>query len=273
MKYMSVGICFLFLAIACVSSLRDGSYNTSENSWYTTFVLDVSHSMNVTDGTPEWRSRLNTAKSKIQEIVSEIPHQFGLTVFSWNPQRVIPHTTDIGLFLTLLSGIDRQNVSQWGTNLGLALQEAIQDFIDDTSWNIVLFSDGGEWEIEKLQDISNTLKQKQVEVTIVGVGSTIGGHIPLGRDVFGRTTYVVHNGERVVSQLTESNLKSTAKKLWGTYIHIDDFEIESIPDAQTHNILHYTGTTTMILIMIAFIFWIYFLVFLYVHIHFWIWRR
>gem|GEM_PF-5868884 len=68
--------------------------------------------MNVWDGNSDEESRLKVVKQKITNIVSTLPHNFALTIFSGTPQRIIPLTSDNGLFLTFLSGVQRENVSE-----------------------------------------------------------------------------------------------------------------------------------------------------------------
>jgi len=255
-----------------ISSLTQGSYKNKDR-WHTTIVLDVSHSMNVTDWDKNGSSRLDVAKRKIQEIVSEVPHKYGLTVFSWSPQRIIPHTQDLGLFLTFLQWVDRGNVSQWGTDIELALQEATQDFIDENSGNIILFTDGWERASEDIADLRNVLKDTQVQVTIVGVGTKSWWPIVVGRDIFGRASYANENWTAVISRLWEANLKSLAKKIWGNYIHIDTFIPEQIWEVSHNRSFYYFSWTTMRYVIGAFACWMYFLVFLYIHIHIWIWRK
>jgi hypothetical protein len=102
-RIIAIGASFLCVLIAFVWSFSVEYDDLQADSYHTTFVLDVSLSMNTYDGNEQKQSRLSVAKNAIQDIIKSSTHEFGLTVFSGSPERVIPHTSGRGIFLTFLS--------------------------------------------------------------------------------------------------------------------------------------------------------------------------
>lgn len=260
-----------------VSLTQENSYNSSQSTHNTSIVLDVSLSMNVLDGDDSQLSRLTVAKQSIQQILQNVPGKFGLTIFSWEAQRILPLTWDTQLFLTFLSGVNRENVSEGGTDISSAISNAIYDFVDDNSGSIVLFTDGGESDFSDIPQIRKRLQEKKLQLYIIGVGTEAWWYIINGRDVFGRTMYKTYNGQRVVAKLQESWLKNLAKQLDGIYYHVSDISdgmlFENISEHSPENT---EFSETLFWSFLAFGFWVYFLWHICMHKYiFWyrVWKK
>lgn len=249
------------LSLSLFISLNQQNPANTNNPFHTTIVLDVSLSMNVLDGDMSSSTRLDASKRKIEEIVAYLPHDFWLTVFSGDAQRVIPHTADTSLFLTFLSGVDRENVSEGGTDILWALADASNDFLEENTWNIIVFTDGGEENLENIQEVWKELEEKGIQLFIVGVGSKQGGNIPYARDAFGRVLYKTYNWERVVSELNEKALQSLTRKLGWEYIHLPDLQNLSTFDTWVWggNQSKFSFSQLLIVLSLASVFWMYFL--------------
>lgn len=270
--FFCMGICLFFGLVVSLWEVMDYNVDDDRN---VSIVLDVSLSMNVLDGDREGNSRLGASKKKIQDIVTKIPGKVWLTIFSWSAERIIPHTSDKGLFITFLAWLDRENVSEGGTSIEIALENAILDFTDEKSGYIILFTDGGEHEWKNLSVIKKSLTRQNITPTIIWVGTQEGWYIPYSQDVFWRIHYKMYDGKKVVSSLWEKWLQSLAKQLWGKYYHIsDNIDIESITD--TTNISQKIGTRSIWWGYIAFALWLYFLIHIYIYKNiFWykIWKK
>ena len=268
LRMISFCLSVVFLVWAFVSSLDDKVLHQKEYTQRTTIVLDVSNSMNVADGNSQGNSRLEVAKEKIQEIVRSVPHQFWLTVFAGSSQRIIPHTSDIGLYMTFLESVGRSSVSQWGTSISQALIAATQDF-QKTPWgSIIVITDWGEESFTETWNLHEKLAGRNI--FIVGVGTKDGGHILQGRDIFWNALYMEHQWKRVISSLSEKNLKNIASKLGGDYSHISTFSY--IPNIVEGNFL-YSISTTFLCVLLSALFWMYYVGHVLFYKYFSLWRK
>jgi hypothetical protein len=178
--------------------------------------------MNIVD--VDNNSRLIAAKQKIFDIISDSRwYDFALSIFAWESQRVLPFTSDVPLFVTFLNGIDSNNLTVQWTDINLTLEDALESFGDDYSWNIIILTDGDEQEINISWETLKSLKAKNLVISLIGVGSLEWGVIPTW-DIF--NPYKRYNGEVVKLWLNESWLRNMTKKLdWEYYDYRDDINL------------------------------------------------
>ena len=226
--------------------------------------------MNVQDWDTQNDSRINTAKKAITQILSSIPHRFWLTIFSGNSQRILPHTSDTWLFLTLLQWLDRKNVSQWGSNILWAIENSLYNFLDNNSGNIIIFTDGWDKNYKNTKELYKKIKEKNIQLFIIWVGTEKWWYIPYWIDHFWRNIYKIYRWKKVISSLNKNNLKSLASKLWGKYIHISDLKNFNIFKTKNiwKNFFFWKIWKVWFFIFIAFIFWIYFILHIFVYKYF-----
>ncbi len=273
-KHLSLLGVLICVISALFVSIQSKNTIESSSEFHSMFVLDVSSSMNTRDGSNTGDSRLWVSKKTIQDIVLNLSDEFGLTVFSGTSERVVPHTSDRGVFLTFLQGVDRKNVWEWGTNITRALKEAILDFDQESSWNIIVFSDGWAQDRDDIQELKQVLRDKNIELYIVGVGTKKWWYIPMGTDAFGVTFYKTYKWKRVVSKLDEKELKSIARELWATYIpldkihNLDIFERDQTDDGDDT----WEREMPWILAFIWALFWMYFLGTIFFD-KYWVWKK
>lgn len=256
-RIIAIGASFLCVLIAFVWSFSVEYDDLQADSYHTTFVLDVSLSMNTYDGNEQKQSRLSVAKNAIQDIIKSSTHEFGLTVFSGSPERVIPHTSGRGIFLTFLSWVDRRNVAEGGTNISLAIEEAILDFQTGESGNIIVLTDGGDEDIGGLESLSRVLSERNISLFIVWVGTESGDFVPQWVDDFGRIVYKLYKWQKVLSQLDVKGLNNLATKLWAEYYHVSEISRVDI----WSDILDNSAVKSSVWwsILLGFLFWLYFL--------------
>lgn len=183
------------------------------------FVLDVSQSMNVED---MWEfNRLDTAKRKIIDIISETPwNNYGLNIFAWESLRVLPFTNDIWLISTFLLGLDSRNITKQGSDIPGAFAQASESFNDQQSWTVILISDGTDDRIQIPREIKNQLQQQNLKVLVLGVWTVQGWFIPSDNPL---SRYKLFNWEIVTSSLNSESLQSLAQEIWWTYMDIDEY--------------------------------------------------
>ena len=202
-------------------------WNTVSQGTNVAFVLDVSKSMNVEDISVKWvhTSRIEVAKQAISQYVStHTENAYSLSIFAGSSQWVLPFTSDKDIFLTLLQWVWDQNVAQGWTEIVSWIYDAVQTFTQDQKWGVIIvLSDGGdEYTSSRIPEIQKILKEKNIVFSIVSLGTTRWGYIPLWRDVFWDVSFKTYNGRKVISGRNDSIAWSLSSKLWGSYIVFDE---------------------------------------------------
>src|SRR5262249_50187629 len=119
-----------------------------------------------------------------------------------------PLTLDDTAFSRSVDSLDTRTISQGGTALADAIDEAKKAFMDaaDSSKAVVLFTDGEDHDGEVL-DAAKTAAKDGIRIFTIGVGTPEGEEIRI-QDEHGRVSYVQdEQGKRVKSKLNESLLR------------------------------------------------------------------
>ena len=234
------------------------------------FVVDVSKSMNALDFTDGQISRLWAAKILISDFVNDAPeNNYALDVFSGDGVKILPFTSDTSIYQTFLSGIDESSVSVYGTDIKKALLTTTSHFIEDIQgWVIVVLTDGWDEKIWDVSDLRELLEEKNILLIIAGIWSPKGNYIPTWVDFFWRINYKVYDGQKVVTKMNESWLKSISDALWWKYVSIiwesdvDRF-YKTISDTSEKVVLEKNinerRNLAWLFLCIAFVFWVLFL--------------
>lgn len=187
------------------------------------FLLDVSASMNCEDIPP---SRLKKAKIEIKNMIQRLQGcKMGLIVFTSFPYVQTPLTNDpkaLELFLDLL---ETNQFANTGTDFRKALLKAFERFTPDSLSNgakksIILISDGEDFG-EKYASIIEMLKQENIKVYCVGVGTPQGAKIPKPEGGF----FLDNNGNLAISKLNNQSLRYIANHFQTPY-----YELQTIHD-------------------------------------------
>ncbi len=191
-------------------------------------LVDVSFSM----ATPDvFSSRLDLCKKDIDELLKNgSGDRYGLMVFSGVSDLLVPVTLDYGAVSFFNDSIYPGMLDKSGTNIYEALIDASESFLDKDFTNklIVLFTDGenlnGDYD-----KMIKVLKDKNIKVLTIGVGSENGEPIPI-KDNTGKIIEYVkdENGNYVMSKLDESKLKEIAAKTGGGYMKANGYSGELI---------------------------------------------
>jgi Ca-activated chloride channel homolog len=225
------GLIIAGLALAAVALARPlggaSTHTVRTNGGDVLFLLDLSRSMNATDGAPrQARSRLAAAKRAVTEIAQALPEdRVGLLVFGGSAFMQLPPTADRSTFQVFLNAASPVDIPDVSTDLEAAAgvaAAAVKDLgATPASTGIVLLSDGEDVE-GKLEGAIQTLQAAHVRTEAVGVGTT-DGTVLMDRDSTG--AFVPHrdpDGQPVTTRLVQRNLQDIARRTGGVYAEPND---------------------------------------------------
>ena len=183
------------------------------------FLMDVSTSMAVTDMRNKM-TRLSEAEEIADRLVSKLKSD-SVALFAFSSQLVslVPMTLDRTFFRLMLREIQFNEEDHFGTDYAtvfMQLQKHIVENYPKSSKAIILFSDGGDTNLESLtggdkvaatEGIVKEASRLNVPIFTVGMGSSAGGEVP----------DVLQNGNKVISKLDETLLLKISEKTGGRY--------------------------------------------------------
>jgi len=177
-------------------------------------ALDVSNSMLAQDIKP---NRLENAKKFIERIIGKLQNdKLGLIVFAGDAFVQMPITDDVRSARLFLSSVSTDMVPVQGTAIGKAIELASKSFTKDEEISkiIILITDGENHEDDAVQ-IANQLKEKNILIYTVGMGSTGGAPIPAKQ---GGGFMKDRHGNLVMSMLEAQTLIDVATATGGLYV-------------------------------------------------------
>jgi Ca-activated chloride channel homolog len=201
-------------------------------------VLDVSNSMNAQDISP---SRLERAKLAIQDLFDGIEgNEIALILFAGRAFVQFPLTTDVLSAATFVRTVSSDAISRQGTNIGAALQLAMDSFNDALSSQrfIILMSDGENHEGDSLK-VADAAAEQGITIFTVGYGTFEGAPIPMydqNRNEIGYRTDV--DGNTILSVLDETILRAIAARTGGIYQQANSADNGFSNLAETINAAH-----------------------------------
>lgn len=217
---------FGLLALTCciialarpINGYREGGATATGRNLL--IALDISRSMETEDVKP---SRLAEARAAAYELIDALPgDKIGLIVFSGDADLVVPLTYDHTALRDALEQVNRSWAGVGGTNFGLVLRKAMQDFKRSTpegSTNALVILSDGEDTVNSSLEIAEEAKESKLLVITVGIGTAAGGPIP---DVRGENgLWQDANGKHVISKLNTESLINFAKATGGDYFVMD----------------------------------------------------
>ena len=184
-------------------------------------VLDASKSMLARDVKP---TRLERAKLELTTLLESLKgDRVGIVAFAGDAFIQCPLTSDYEAAKLFLRAISPGQMPQGGTNVGAALQLAHQVLTDVDQGSkqqvVVLLSDGEDLSGEVDAAVA-ALKESNVPVFAVGIGSETGEPIPL-LDPEGRITGYQKDrgGQTVLTKLNRAGLQAIAEATGGAYFY------------------------------------------------------
>ena len=181
-------------------------------------VFDVSKSMLSDDVKP---TRMDHAKWLVREIVKKNPgDRFGLIAFAGESFLVCPLTVDRASFIQLVDDLDTDTIPVGGTNVQLALEEAVRAFSGAQGMHkaVVLVTDGDEL-TGRGASVVNDLSKAQIPIFAVGVGDPSNPAVIRIPDEDGQLRILTdRDGNPVRSPLNEPQLTELARRTGGIYV-------------------------------------------------------
>lgn len=181
------------------------------------FVLDVSRSMSAEDVAP---NRLARAKQAIADAVDRLGgDRAGLISFAGDAQVESPLTLNYQSLTLSLGEVSPRTSRRGGSRLGDAIRLAADSFTDEEAGGkaIVILSDGEDQESQPAEVAATIFDEHGIRTYAVGIGdSESGARIP----VYGnnRRSWLIHDGEEVITRLDPSTLEATALAGEGAFV-------------------------------------------------------
>ena len=183
-------------------------------------AIDCSRSMLATDLAP---NRLGRAKLAAQDFVGQLKgDRIGLIAFAGSAFLQAPLTVDYGAMLNSLAELDTTIIPRGGTNIAVAIKEAVEAFGKGESDNrcLIIFTDGEELDADGLA--AAEAQKDRIKIFTVGLGSADGSLIPVPGQNGGTAFVKDENGEIVKSKLDEDRLRKIAEVTGGFYVHLQN---------------------------------------------------
>ena len=178
--------------------------------------LDVSRSMLARDMPP---SRLLRARREIRALAERIRgDRMGLVAFAGEARLTVPLTQDMDSYADLVDMADPLSVRRGGTDLGAALDKAVEALAGQTGDHevVLLITDGEDLEQKGLR-AAEKCKEKHITVHTIGFGSAQGSKITVegqGGEAFLRD----RAGKEVVSAMDPVSLRRIAETTGGEFV-------------------------------------------------------
>jgi len=185
-------------------------------------AVDLSASMNATDVQP---SRLEKSKQEIQRLVTRFnSDRIGLMVFGDDAYIQSPLTYDQDALQLYTRTLHTRLLPNTGTDYEPLLQLALEKFgqlgnspaAEQKARVLVLISDGEDFG-ENVEQLAEQLREENIRVYTLGIGTTEGGRIPEGNR-FKRD----NDGNTIVTKLQPEPLEKLADLTNGQYFEVND---------------------------------------------------
>lgn len=214
----------LFVCIALLSPqklLEEKEVEVEGNNIY--ILMDTSRSMLAEDVYP---NRLEFGKRVVRNIFKKIKgDKIGIIPFSDSAYIQMPLTEDYSIGENYINAIDSNLISGGGTKVMDALKIANNSFqeINSEKKIVLIVSDGGEEE----SDVANFVKENNIIVYSIGVGTSKGEVIPDYKNGKRNGFIKDSKGSIVVSKLNTSFLKNLSKSSKGKYYEVNNLNDDS----------------------------------------------
>lgn len=185
-------------------------------------ALDISSSMQAEDVKP---NRLEKAKFEISRLISNLKgDRIGLIVFAGTSHLYLPLTGDYDAARLFLGAIDTKLIQTQGTALQEALELGMKSFPQESEKYkvLVVITDGEDHEGQALE-FAREVASTGIIIHTVGVGTHIGGLIPVFNDNGNRIDYKKdRRGKLITTILNEGMLKDLALAGNGVFTRFDN---------------------------------------------------
>ena len=243
-RRMLVTFALLFAGLAVLQPLWGEEARSVEQGGVDVVVcLDVSQSMLARDLTPD---RLRRAQAELATLADAAAgDRFGLVVFAGEARLAAPLTGDLPSFVDFVELADPLSIPKGGTDLGAALELAMEALGDRTGGEpavILLLTDGEDLEERGLRAAA-TCAARNITVHCVGFGSERGSKITIVNEEDGSESFLLDAaGNEVVSSMDPASLRRIAEATGGVFVSAGA-RTAPLVDLYEARILPMTGTS------------------------------
>ena len=189
-------------------------------------ALDCSRSMTAADIQP---NRLERAKREVYDLLAMLQgDRVGLVAFAGTAFLQCPLTLDYDAFNLFLNALSPDYPPVGGTDITRALETAVSGFDPQSTTEkaVILITDGENTGSGDPVKSAQALKEKEIKLFCIGIGSGEGVPIPEASGGFKKD----RNGQIVLSRLDEITLKKMAVATGGTYVRsvAGDMDLDAI---------------------------------------------
>ena len=180
-------------------------------------VMDTSKSMLTQDVKP---NRLQRTKLAVKDLLRKLNgDRVGLIAFAGDAFLVCPLTVDYSGFLLSLNDLDVNTVPRGGTNIGKAIEVALNSYQNIASQfkAIIIITDRDNLEGDPLA-WAKKAKDKDIKVYTIGIGTKEGELIRIQNEQGEGEFLKDQNGNFVKSRLNEDLLEQIALATRGIYV-------------------------------------------------------
>lgn len=140
--------------------------------------LDISNSMNTCD-IEEKNSRLDISKRALIELINNLHgEKLGLCVFANEAFVQLPLTIDYHAAKMYINEVETSMLSNQGTNIKAAIETAENMFSKEKTSKALLIVTDGENHEEDPSEVLKLLREKEIQLSVLGVGTEKGGLVP-----------------------------------------------------------------------------------------------
>lgn len=212
-RVLLASLAALLLGVASIGPVRGYTLREVRRKGLDIVVcVDTSRSMLVKDLKPD---RLERAKREVIGLLDRLEgDRSALIAFAGDVRNVAPLTHDRETLKHFVSTLSTEENLVGGTNLGAALEYALELFDGRTGAHeaIVLLTDGEDLE-GRGREVARQAAERGIRVYVVGMGTGEGGKIADGAQGFVRD----ETGREVISALDGSTLTEIAEVTGGAY--------------------------------------------------------
>lgn len=152
--------------------------NATLESMELVLAIDISNSMNTRDINKQ-DSRLQITKRAMLELVNNLHgEKIGITVFAGGAYQQMPLTSDYGAAKMFINELESDLLSNQGTNIAAALEQAYGQFSEDEVGKAILLITDGENHEGGLDEPLKVLRENKITLAVLGIGTANGGPIP-----------------------------------------------------------------------------------------------
>lgn len=185
-------------------------------------AVDVSSSMGAEDLKP---NRMEVIKNGLKDFTATLAgDRVGMMTFAGTDFAQCPLTNDYDAYDLIVDSLYPGMLFKDGTALGDAIKSSVKRLVEkgEKSRIMILITDGESTMGTPSVEAAKTAKEEGIRIYTVGVGTLAGGRIPEGRDMFGRMSYKIYQGQEVISKLDDRELKEIAGLTGGKYYRVTD---------------------------------------------------